>query len=154
MISPLVELAGAAVKRVPLMCWASVCLCMLTYTATLCYVMLRSSEINVTMDGMTVQMSQVAATQDAAAGKLEEAAATIASLREEVAALTLQATEAMPPPLFLARPVDKVPDKELPQKVVEVQENLKEQAATMRAQSQQIQQQVQQRLPPLAPEGR
>jgi len=121
-------------KKIPTLCWAVFAMCALMYTATLCFVMLRSSAVNVTIDGMTMEMSRAAATTDSAAAELDDAAKTIADLKAQLAAaktpLMLQAVQPpAPAPVAVLAPVET---------------GLRAKASQMRKQSEQIQQQVQQ----------
>ena len=123
-------------KKLPMLCWAVIALCALMYTSTVCYVMLRSSAVSVTIDGMTMEMTRAAATTNSAAGDLEAAAQTIEQLKAELAAARPE------------RPSDEIPRAPVMTAAAPAQESvedgLKGKAAKMRQQSQQILQQAQQ----------
>jgi len=153
-------------KKVPALCWAMVCLCMMIYTATLCTVMLRSSEINLTINGMAMNMSKAATDQKAAALELESAAQIITELRGFIAEMKEAHKNGdshevstippllQPPPvhnhehIITPDPVEvtkKVDTPKLPEILKEkhAEEALLKKASQMRNNADQIQQQVQ-----------
>jgi hypothetical protein len=136
----IVDIFNAAAKKVPVFCWLMVCLCLVTYTGTLCYVMIRASTVNVEVNGMTMELTRAATKQDSAADEMERAARTIADLRLELAALTAKAEEPKIP--FFTRPTP-APVAALAPKVEAVQDDLKAKAAELRESAQQTQQATQ-----------
>ncbi len=119
-------------KKVPQICWASISLCIMMYTLTVCYVMLRSQEVNLTIEGMSVEMTRAASTQETAATELEKASAIITELRAEVSRLS----ENQPMPI-----IEQKHEYETPNMFKEKAQKLREQSQNMQRQVQQQQQQ-------------
>jgi proteasome assembly chaperone (PAC2) family protein len=146
----LADLFAAVSKKIPVFCWGVVCMCLLAYTSTLCFVMLRSSTMSVEVSGMTMELGRAAGQQDRAASELEQAARVIKELREEIAAMTVKAQESSipffrpapaPAPAVLAPKVDRVAED------LEIKaDKLREDARQTHQRVQQVQQQQQQQV--------